>query len=80
MVADAVKFVVEARRVLETTVPPTGVRTRPVGAVGAAVSITMALLPARDEAPPVVGSDTTASLPDASRIVPRLSARAFTVA
>ena len=80
MFADANKFVVEARRVLETTVPPTGVRTRPEGAVGATVSITMALFPARDEAPPVVGSNTTASLPDTSRMVPRLSARELTVA
>ena len=80
MFADAVRFVVEAKSVLATTVPPTGVRTRFVGVAGATVSITIALLPASDEAPPTVGKLTVALLPEASRIVPELSESAFTVA
>ena len=71
-------FVFVASNVFATTVPLTAVAVNTVGAVGAVVSITSALLPARDDAPPTVGRVSVALLPAVSRMVAEFSASAVT--
>ena len=66
-----------ANKVLATTVPPTGVTTRVVGALGATVSITIAFAKPRDPLAPGTASVSTASLPEASFIEPPFSANAL---
>ena len=74
--AVAVKLVFDANKVFATTVPPTAVAASDVGALGAMVSITIALLAPSEPLAPGVARVSTASLPDASRIVPPLRANA----
>ena len=76
IVAVAVMLVFDASKVFATTVPPTAVAASDVGALGATVSMTIALLAPSEPLAPGVASVSTASLPDASRIVPPLSANA----
>ena len=72
--AVAVMLVLDASNVLATTVPPIAVAASEVGALGATVSITSALLAPSEPLVPGAGSARTASLPDASRITPPLRA------
>ena len=74
--AATVMFVLFASRVLATTVPPTGVTTTFVGAVGATVSITIAFAKPRELLAPGLARERTASLPERSLMNPPLSARA----
>ena len=69
-------FVLVASKVLATTVPPTADETRPEGADGAVVSMTIALFPPKDDDPPVAGRVINALFPAVSRITPELSASA----
>ena len=70
MVAVAVMLVFEASKVFVTTVPPTGVSASAVGALGATVSTTTALVPASEDELASAGRVITASFPEPSRIVP----------
>ena len=74
--AVAVKLVFDASKVFATTVPPIAVATSEVGALGATVSMTSALFAPREPLAPGDASVSTASLPDASRMVPPLRASA----
>ena len=76
IVAAAVILVFDASKVFATTVPPIAVAVSDVGALGATVSITSALLAPREPLAPGNASVSTASLPDSSRIVPPLRANA----
>ena len=77
MVALAVMFVLFANKVLATTVPPTGVTTRAVGALGATVSITIAFAEPRDPLAAGLARVSTAALPAASLMKPPLRANAL---
>ena len=76
MATVAVRFVFVADSLFVTTVPPTGVNARAVGAVGATVSITSAALAARDPAAPGFINVLFAVLPTTSRMVPPLKTSA----
>jgi hypothetical protein len=69
-------LVFDASNVLATTVPPIAVMASEVGALGATVSITIALLAASEPLAAGEARVSTASLPDASRMVPPLRASA----
>ena len=76
MVALLVMFVLSANKVLATTVPPEGVTTRFVGALGATVSIRIAFVEPREPLAPGLTRLNTASLPEESLIRPPLRASA----
>jgi hypothetical protein len=78
IVAVAVKLVFVADNLLLVTVPPSGVNTSPVGAVGATVSITRAALAAKDPADPGLISVLLAVFPTMSRMVPPFNTKAST--